>query len=105
MRRAAKIDSNHTDIVTALRGRGASVQSLARVGDGCPDILIGYEQINLVAEIKAHPAGTIHGEPNELQRRWIDEWRGSVVVIRSLEDVGNVIEMAKARSRAMELKA
>ena len=42
MRRAAKIDSNHAEIVAALRGIGAYVMSLASVGGGCPDLLVGF---------------------------------------------------------------
>ena len=39
MRRAARIDQNHGSIVEALRASGWLVLSLARQGDGCPDIL------------------------------------------------------------------
>jgi hypothetical protein len=42
MRRAAKVDANQTEIVQALRQIGAVVQSLAAVGNGCPDLLVGY---------------------------------------------------------------
>jgi hypothetical protein len=101
--RRAKIDSNQPDIVTAFEGRGATVQSLARVGDNCPDLLIGIFGINIVAEVKSHPAGTVAGEPSEGQAEWIKNWRGLAVVVRSLEDVGRVCDMAAARSRKMEL--
>jgi len=39
MRRRAKVDGNHAEIVEALRKKGWLVLSLAPVGDGCPDIL------------------------------------------------------------------
>lgn len=41
MRRAARTDANQTAIVEALRKCGASVQSLAAVGKGVPDLLVG----------------------------------------------------------------
>jgi len=41
-RRAARTDDNQTLIVEALEGAGASVQSLASTGNGCPDLVIGY---------------------------------------------------------------
>jgi hypothetical protein len=103
VRRAAKVDENHVEIVTALRGRGASVLSLAALGRGVPDLAVSVHGYTFLAEIKAHREGTVAGEPNPAQRKWIDEWRGPVVVIRSLEDVGRVVEMAKARSEAVEL--
>ncbi|HJP47915.1 hypothetical protein [Acinetobacter venetianus] len=46
MRRAAKIDANQTEIVKALRKFGASVQSLASTGKGCPDLLVGFRGMN-----------------------------------------------------------
>src|SRR5580700_7594734 len=40
MRHRPRIDANHVEIVKALRQAGASVQSLAGVGKGCPDLLV-----------------------------------------------------------------
>lgn len=40
MRRAAKVDENQPEIVKALRRAGCSVQSLAAIGAGCPDLLV-----------------------------------------------------------------
>jgi len=40
--RAAKVDANHTEVVAALRGAGCLVESLAGVGNGVPDLLVGY---------------------------------------------------------------
>ena len=51
-RRAAKIDPNQPDIVRALRAAGATVRSLAGVGDGCPDLLVGFRGANYVLEVK-----------------------------------------------------
>ena len=36
-RRAPRVDRNHAEVIDALRQAGASVQSLVKVGDGCPD--------------------------------------------------------------------
>lgn len=41
--RAAKVDANHAQVVSALRGAGCLVESLAGVGRGVPDLLVGYE--------------------------------------------------------------
>ena len=46
MRRAARTDENHTAIVQALLDAGCSVQSLAAVGCGCPDLLWGLAGVN-----------------------------------------------------------
>ena len=42
MRKFGKTDANHADIVDALRRVGASVVSLASVGNGVPDLLVGF---------------------------------------------------------------
>jgi len=42
MRRTAKVDANHREIVDALRRIGAGVQSLAGVGNGVPDLLVYF---------------------------------------------------------------
>ncbi|MFT5292443.1 MAG: hypothetical protein ACI82F_004531 [Planctomycetota bacterium] len=51
-RRAAKIDANQVELVDLLRFAGASVKSLAAVGDGCPDLLIGFEGVTYLIEVK-----------------------------------------------------
>jgi hypothetical protein len=109
LRRAAKIDAVQPEFEIAFRGLGCSFHSTARMGHGFLDALIGYGGtggeggIWVMAEFKSHPAGTIAGEPNEGQRDWIASARGPVVVIRSLEDVGRVVEMMRARARQGEL--
>ena len=52
MRRAAKVDDNQAEIVATLRYVGCSVTSLASIGRGCPDIVVGYNGVNYLLEIK-----------------------------------------------------
>jgi hypothetical protein len=40
VRRAAKVDANHGEIVKALRSAGCGVLDLSAVGNGCPDLLV-----------------------------------------------------------------
>lgn len=44
MRRAAKIDANQPDIVSALEAAGCMVLSLAAVGNGVADLLVYREK-------------------------------------------------------------
>lgn len=52
----AKVDANQKVIVEALRAAGCFVQSLAGIGAGCPDLLVGtcnYDgQAWVVMEVK-----------------------------------------------------
>lgn len=88
MRRRAKVDRNHGEIVDALRKAGCTVQSLATAGDGCPDLLVGFCGTNLLLEVKAPKKN-----PNALQTDWLRQWQGSAAVVRSAEEaIGYVME-------------
>lgn len=52
MRRAAKRDANHPEIVAALRGIGVFVVDLGAVGDGIPDLLCGWRGAWKLVEVK-----------------------------------------------------
>ena len=86
MRRAAKVDANQDAIVSALRAAGASVQSLAAVGKGCPDILCSVRGAMYLLEIKTGKA-----KPNELQQKWHINWNAPVSVVYGPEDALRVI--------------
>jgi hypothetical protein len=50
--RVARVDANQAEIVEALREAGCFVQSLATIGKGCPDIMVGRGMKWHVMEIK-----------------------------------------------------
>jgi hypothetical protein len=85
-RRAARIDANHTAIVRALRDIGASVESLASQGRGCPDVLCGYRGVNTLIEIKNPNVDKSHQQLTTHERKWHDEWRGTVVIVWTVDD-------------------
>ena len=76
-----RVDANQRSIVADLRAIGATVEDLHEVGDGCPDIAVGFRGQNYLFEIK-----TESGQLRANQRRWHDRWNGQVDVIRSSED-------------------
>lgn len=81
MRKRARIDGNHAEIVKALKQYGATVHSLATIGDGCPDILVGYAGKNILMEIKMPKCKKT---PDE--NRWHDTWNGRVFTVYSVSD-------------------
>ena len=91
MRRAARVDANQPEIVAALRRCGCTVQSLAMVGKGCPDLLVGFRGQNVLLEVKdgAKPPSRRRLTPDETT--WHASWRGQVVTVASIEDALNVI--------------
>ncbi len=68
---AKRIDTNHVEIVIALRRVGASVLSLHTLGKGAPDLLVGFRGYNYLLEIK-----TVSGKLEEGQVDWHNLWRG-----------------------------
>jgi len=81
MRRNARVDSNHREIADALRAVGASVVSLAAIGRGVPDLLVGFRGVNYLLEIK-----TTKGKLTPDQTEFTALYRGVVVVVRSVSE-------------------
>lgn len=92
MRKRARLDRNHAEIVLALRKSGASVQSLASVGEGCPDILVGKNGITLLMEIKDGLAIPCEKRLTDDQKEWHAAWRGQVCVVESAEEALKILE-------------
>ena len=81
MRRAAKVDANHREIVDALRAAGASVHSLAGVGNGCPDLLVGAAGRTALVEVKD---GSLPPSARRLtsdQCKFHAEWKGGTLAV------------------------
>ena len=85
MRRAAKIDSNQIQVVSALRAAGASVQSLAAIGKGVPDLLVSIRGVNLLMEIKDGSKPKSAQKLTEDQLKWHGAWQGPVCIVDSPE--------------------
>lgn len=84
MRRAAHVDANHSEIVTALLDAGCIVQSLAAVGCGVPDLLVGVQGVNLLVEVKNPDrtnSATADRESLAKQAAWAKRWKGRAVEI------------------------
>ena len=86
MRRAARIDANHVEIVKALRAVGCSVQSLAAIGKGCADLMVSRHGRTICLEIKdgTKPPSARKLTPDE--EKWIRAWRGKVAVVDTVRD-------------------
>ncbi len=85
--RAARTDTNQTAIVEALRAAGAFVQSLATVGDGCPDLLVAKGRKWLVMEIK-HEGGKLRTK----QQDWAAKCGAPVPIVRSPDEALAVLK-------------
>jgi len=89
--RAAKIDQNQVEIVDALRKHGAFVVSLASVGKGVPDLLIGYKRHSILMEIKFG-----NNKLTEDQIVFHGKWTGGVLaVVTDIESALRVLKLVE----------
>lgn len=86
MRKRAAVDSNQSDIVDALRRVGCSVTSLAQLGGGVPDLLVGRHGINYALEVKdgSKPPSRRRLTPDEAE--WHAAWKGQIAVVENVND-------------------
>lgn len=92
MRRAASVDDNQSEIVAALRKMGATVQPLHTVGKGCPDLLVGYRDRNLLIEVKDGSKIPSKRKLTPHEKEWHDSWRGQVCVIESVDQLVTLLQ-------------
>lgn len=81
MRRRGRIDNTQREIVTFLRRVGASAVSIADVGNGCPDLLVGYRKRTYLVEVKDGAKPPSARALTDLEAKWHDTWDGSPVLI------------------------
>lgn len=85
MRRAAKVDRNQDEIVGALRAAGATVQSLAAIGKGVPDLLCAFRDGMYLLEVKDGAKVPSARALTDDQVRWHAAWGCPVHVVHSPE--------------------
>lgn len=83
MIRANRRDQNHWRLVSEFRTLGCSVQDTSRVGDGCPDIYVGFLGRHHGVEIKRPKKGRVE----HTQVQWAAATKGCWHLVRTPEDV------------------
>jgi hypothetical protein len=85
--RAARIDDNQPAIVQAMRVAGCLVQSLAGLGNGVPDLLVGLPDKTLILiEVKDGDKYPSEQALTMDQGTWHEKWKGyPIYVVNSVE--------------------
>lgn len=91
MRRAAKVDDNQAEIVAAFRRMGCSVAITSAVGDGFPDLVVGYRRHNLLVEVKDGSKPPSKQRLTDDQMKFHGNWRGPVYVVKDVGDAAALI--------------
>jgi hypothetical protein len=94
-RQHAKVDANQAELVRQLRQLGCSVQSLADIGHGCPDLLVGFRCRNYLFEIKNPKQCASARELTDDECRWHRVWNGQAATVQTVDDCMKFMEEKK----------
>ena len=97
MRRAARTDGNHAEVVKALRAIGASVADTSGVGAGFPDLVVGYRGRNWLVEVKDGRKSPSRRALTPDQVEFVATWRGHWVKVESAQEA---VDKVSARDLA-----
>ena len=86
---AKRVDLNHQEVVKTLRSLGATVFDASRMGQGFPDLVVGYNHQTVLVEIKSGEAKKF----TAAQHKFMADWKGSAVV--RINDVDGAIRLIK----------
>lgn len=84
--RQFKLDGNHNAVCAALRAVGASVQSIAIVGGGCPDVIAAKNGKTVLFEVKDGKKPPSQRRLTDDEFAWHAAWQGISLVVMSPED-------------------
>lgn len=87
MRKRGKVDAVQKEIVEACKKIGASVISLAPIGEGCPDLLVGFRGKNFLFECKTTQKATLTTDQEILHKTF----QGKIFVVHSIIEVLNIL--------------
>lgn len=83
-------------MVKALRRLGCSVAVLSSLGNGLPDLLVGFRGRNFLLELKDGDASPSDRRLTEEEEIWASSWRGQVETVAGLEDAVELLEIEVA---------
>jgi hypothetical protein len=102
MRRAAKTDTTQAPIIAMLRANGMTVKDCSAVGQGFPDLVVGFRGGTYLLETKSDPCISHRvSEPlTAAQRVFHTTWAGDIGVVSTPEEaVQWVLDQAHKEGR------
>lgn len=94
MRRAHKTDANQKTIIDAMRVAGATVHSLAGLGNGVPDVLVGYKGVTILMEIKDGDKSPSRQKLTDYQVTFMSNWTGGpLAIVNDVESALRILKM------------
>ena len=92
MRRAAKVDANHKEVVAAFRKFGCSVLNISQLKN-CGDLVVAKNHKTCIVEVKDGSKPPSARKLTKGEGDFADAWKGIYAVV---EDLSDVIALVKA---------
>jgi hypothetical protein len=102
MRKYGRTDGNQTSIRKSLDALpGVRTVSIASIGDGLPDLIVGYAGKNYLVELKDPTKCPSERRLTPDEQVWHSRWTGQVSVCETFEDVLLVIGITGTARRGV----
>lgn len=77
-----------------------TVQDLSAVGNGCPDLAVGFRGVTCLVEVKDGSKVPSERKLTVAQQKWHSVWAGHVVIANSVDEaIRAVIDHVKETGR------
>ena len=90
MRRAARTDANHKEIINAFRAIGFSIFDTSKLGQGFGDCVIARSDLTAIVEIKDGAKAASQRRLTKPEQGFKDAWRGKYFIVACVDDVFNI---------------
>jgi len=95
--RAGRTDGNHAEVIKVLRDNGMDARSIAALGNGWPDVVVGWRGVNIFLEIKDGAKYPSQRALTAAEQEFFGTWGGQVKLVMSPEEaVRESIEHVRA---------
>ena len=91
--RAKRVDANQAQIVKALISMGFVVADTSSTGNGFPDLVVGYQGVNYLIEVKDGKKEPSRQKLTKDQIKFHREWVGQIAVVNCIEQAIAVINI------------
>lgn len=89
--RIARVDSNQKEIVAAARKMGCSVAITSMLGNGFPDIVVGYKGFNYLIEIKDGSKPLSSQKLTKDEQKFHSNWGGKIDIIKDIDELVSLV--------------
>lgn len=91
MRRAARKDTNQSEIENALKKIGATYMDTSSVGRGFPDLVVGFRGRNYLIEVKDGEKCPSQRRLTKAQLKFHSYWQSDIFVIKDISELLSVL--------------